>query len=155
MKNGFLICFSKSFLACSRTCRPRFFLSILLYDKIRNVNKQTLFSIEQSANFHSLLSFMLQIKASIHSLLPELGTPVTTVNSPGTTCSRETTLKVQQKRHFDYYLNKIAHQMSLSLSSLSFSISLTIQKYRKLKVQNHQDLNRWQNSLEIVSEVGI
>lgn len=132
-----------------------FFLSILLYDKIRHVNKQTLFSIEQSANFHSQLLFMLQIKASIHSLLPELGTPVITVNSPGTTCSRETMLKVQQKRHFDYYLNKIAHQISLSLSSLSFSISLMIQKYRKLKVQNHQDLNRWQNSLEIASAVGI
>jgi hypothetical protein len=28
----------------------------------------------------------LHIKASIHSLLPEFGTPVITVNSPGATC---------------------------------------------------------------------
>lgn len=67
---------------------------------------------------------MLQIMASIHSLLPELGTPVITVNSPGTTCSREAMLKVQQKRHFDYYLNKIAHQMSQAQLILSSWLSL-------------------------------
>lgn len=49
------------------------------------INNLTLFSIEQSANFQPADSLRLQRRASIHSLFPELGTPVTMVNSPGTT----------------------------------------------------------------------
>lgn len=46
---------------------------------------RTLFSIEQRANFQPTVSQRLHKRASIHSLFPELGTPVTIVNSPGTT----------------------------------------------------------------------
>lgn len=55
--------------------------------------KHTLFSIEQSANFQPTLRLRLHNNASIHSLFPEFGTPVTTVNSPGTTCARATSLQ--------------------------------------------------------------
>lgn len=41
--------------------------------------------MEQSANFQPADLLRLQIRASIHSLFPELGTPVTMVSSPGTT----------------------------------------------------------------------
>lgn len=41
--------------------------------------------MEQRANFQPTLSQRLHKRASIHSLFPELGTPVTIVNSPGTT----------------------------------------------------------------------
>lgn len=50
-----------------------------------SMNNLTLFSIEQSANFQPAISLRLQRRASIHSLFPELGTPVTMVSSPGTT----------------------------------------------------------------------
>jgi hypothetical protein len=45
--------------------------------------------MEHRTNFHPHWLFILHIKASIHSLLPEFGTPVTTVNSPGATCKVE------------------------------------------------------------------
>ena len=47
----------------------------------------TFFSIEQSAKLHPCCSARLHSSASIHSDLPEFGTPVTMVSSPGTTCN--------------------------------------------------------------------
>jgi hypothetical protein len=43
------------------------------------------FSMEHSAKHQSCMSARLASSASIHSLLPLLGTPVTIVSSPGTT----------------------------------------------------------------------
>ena len=47
---------------------------------------QTFFSMEHIANAQPFDSARLQSRASIHSLFPELGTPVMIVSSPGTTC---------------------------------------------------------------------
>lgn len=95
IKEGFLYMFLQKFPAMisylqnsknknqsSKTGLRSFFVSIHGL-----IQKHTLFSIEHSANFQPTLWLRLHKRASIHSLFPELGTPVTTVNSPGTTWS--------------------------------------------------------------------
>ncbi len=46
----------------------------------------TFFSMEHRAKLQPHCSARLQSSASIHSDLPEFGTPVTMLSSPGTTC---------------------------------------------------------------------
>ena len=47
----------------------------------------TFFSMEHMAKHHPCCQARLTSRASIHSDLPELGTPVMMVSSPGTTCT--------------------------------------------------------------------
>ena len=49
--------------------------------------RRAFFSMLHKAKLHPCRRARLQISASIHSDLPELGTPVTMDSSPGTTCT--------------------------------------------------------------------
>lgn len=57
--------------------------------------RPTFFSMEQRPNLQPNLLARLTMRASIHSDLPELGTPVMIVSSPGTTCTPSTPLHQQ------------------------------------------------------------
>ncbi len=75
----------------------------------------TFFSMEQSAKLHPCWCVRLHSSASIHSDLPELGTPVMIVSSPGTICGGHTSASEHRIQPDSACTARIYHRHAIGL----------------------------------------